>query len=78
MGAPNPQVVYISATTGRGTTKSIRDMWWDWEKGVLFRTQFFSSLIFDGQTSVIVPLQTPLKTVDLFFFRQCPHFGVAW
>jgi hypothetical protein len=28
MGVPTSEVSYTSATTGRETTKSIRDMWW--------------------------------------------------
>jgi hypothetical protein len=32
MGVPTSEVGYTSATTGRETTKSIRDMWWHWIK----------------------------------------------
>jgi hypothetical protein len=31
MGVPTSEVGYTSATTGRETTKSIRDMWWHWK-----------------------------------------------
>jgi hypothetical protein len=30
MGVPTSEVGYTSATTGRETMKSIRDMWWHW------------------------------------------------
>jgi hypothetical protein len=32
MGAPNSEVGYTSAITRRGSTKSIRVMWWHWRK----------------------------------------------
>jgi hypothetical protein len=32
MGVPTSEVGYTSATTGRESMKSIRDMWWRWIK----------------------------------------------
>jgi hypothetical protein len=32
MGVPTSEVGFTSATTGRHTTKSVRDMWWHWER----------------------------------------------
>jgi hypothetical protein len=34
MSVPTSEVGYTSATTGRETTKSIRDMWWYWQKEI--------------------------------------------
>jgi hypothetical protein len=34
MGDPTSEVGYTSATTGKETTKSIRDMWWHWIKKI--------------------------------------------
>jgi hypothetical protein len=35
MGIPTSEVSYTSATTRRGTTKSMTDMWWHWGKNIL-------------------------------------------
>jgi hypothetical protein len=32
MGAPNSEVGYTSAITGRGDHEVYMDMWWRWEK----------------------------------------------
>jgi Tol biopolymer transport system component len=36
MGVPTSEVGYTSATTGRETTKSIRDMWWHLIKKIFY------------------------------------------
>jgi hypothetical protein len=45
MGVPTSEVGYTSATTGRETTKSIRDMWWLWIKKI-GAGEFFENLNF--------------------------------
>jgi hypothetical protein len=35
MGVPPSEVGYTSASTGRETTKSVRDMWWHWIKKII-------------------------------------------
>jgi hypothetical protein len=40
MGVPTSEVGYTSATTGRETTKSIRDMWWNWIKIIKRKRKF--------------------------------------
>jgi hypothetical protein len=44
MGVPTSEVGYTSATTGMGTTKSIRDMWCYWEKKKIISKELPSSI----------------------------------
>jgi hypothetical protein len=63
MGAPTSEVGYTSATTrrGGGTTKSIGDMWWYWEK---------------IQTYATLRKKNKRKTEIIKFLKSAPNFSL--